>query len=60
MIVDFFMFLIPYSPTDVLFIGHHIMTTWWAAAPQIGTSPVASHEAVLNLRHGLASSIVHC
>lgn len=33
MIVDFFMFLIPYSPTDVLFIGHHIMTTWWAAAP---------------------------
>ena len=59
MIVDFFMFLIPYSPTDVLFIGHHIMTTWWAAAPHMGTSLVATHEVVLGLQHGLAISIVH-
>ena len=60
MIVDFFMFLIPYSPTDVLFIGHHIMTTWWAAAPLMGTSPMASLGAVPSLQHGLAISAVHC
>lgn len=27
MIVDFFMFLLPFTPGDYLFVGHHIMTT---------------------------------
>ena len=26
MAVDFFMFLIPFTPGDYLFVGHHIMT----------------------------------
>ena len=27
MIVDFFMFLLPFTPNDYLFVGHHLMTT---------------------------------
>lgn len=27
MLTDSFLFLLPFTPTDVLFIGHHIMTT---------------------------------
>ncbi len=27
MIVDFFMFLLPFTPNDFLFVGHHLMTT---------------------------------
>ena len=31
MLTDSILFLLPFTPTDVLFIGHHIMTT--SAAP---------------------------
>lgn len=27
MLVDFFMFLLPFTPDDYLFVGHHIMTS---------------------------------
>lgn len=27
MIVDFFLFLLPFTPNDFLFVGHHMMTT---------------------------------
>jgi len=27
MIVDFFLFLLPFTPNDFLFVGHHLMTT---------------------------------
>lgn len=27
MIVDFFFFLLPFTPNDFLFVGHHLMTT---------------------------------
>lgn len=27
MIVDFFLFLLPFTPKDFLFVGHHLMTT---------------------------------
>ena len=26
MIVDFFLFLLPFTPNDYLFVGHHLMT----------------------------------
>ena len=38
MLTDSFLFLLPFTPTDVLFIGHHIMTT--SAAPRHASKPL--------------------
>ena len=40
MVTDFCLFLLPYTPGDYLFIGHHIMTRHAQRQHALGTWPV--------------------
>ena len=63
MLTDSFLFLLPFTPTDVLFIGHHIMTTSaWHSCPMCLSQPYptlscqmrasAEHSSVLQALMG--------